>query len=178
NNPPCGAMRGFGAVQTCFAYESQMDRLAGALGISLVELRLRNAMHESDAVLPTGQHVPGPGPVGELLNRLPDLPDPSHHVTAAADLRRLPGGVSNTTHGEGLRRGVGYAVGFKNVGFSEGFDDYSTARVRLEITDDRPVAHVHTAAAEVGQGLVTVCAQIARTELRVEEVVVHPADTS
>ena len=52
-------------------------------------------------------------------------------ATAAVDLRRMPGGVSNTTHGEGVRRGVGYAVAYKNVGFSEGFDDYSTARVRL-----------------------------------------------
>ena len=178
NNPPCGAMRGFGAVQTCFAYESQMDRLADALGISPIELRLRNAMHEGDAVLPTGQHVRGPVPVAELLKRLQALPDPADQVTSPADVRRLPGGVSNTTHGEGLRRGVGYAVGFKNVGFSEGFDDYSTARVRLELADDRPVVNVHTAAAEVGQGLVTVCAQIARTELGVEEVVVHPSDTS
>jgi len=178
NNPPCGAMRGFGAVQTCFAYESQMDRLADALGISPIELRLRNAMHEGDAVLPTGQRVRGPVPVAGLLKRLQALPDPADQVTSPADLRRLPGGVSNTTHGEGLRRGVGYAVGFKNVGFSEGFDDYSTARVRLELADGRPVVNVHTAAAEVGQGLVTVCAQIARTELGVEEVVVHPSDTS
>ena len=44
-----------------------------------------------------------------------------------------PGGVANTTHGEGVRRGVGYAVAYKNVAFSEGFDDYSTARVRLEV---------------------------------------------
>ena len=178
NNPPCGAMRGFGAVQTCFAYESQMDRLADVLGISPIELRLRNAMHGGDAVLPTGQRVRGPVPVAELLKRLQALPDPADQVTSPADLRALPGGVSNTTHGEGLRRGVGYAVGFKNVGFSEGFDDYSTARVRLELADGRPVVNVHTAAAEVGQGLVTVCAQVARTELGVEEVVVHPSDTS
>src|SRR5262249_31904100 len=46
NNPPCGAMRGFGAVQACFAYESQMDRLAEACGLDPVELRVRNAMHE------------------------------------------------------------------------------------------------------------------------------------
>ena len=45
-----------------------------------------------------------------------------------------PGGVSNTTHGEGTRRGVGFAVGFKNIAFAEGFDDYSTARVRLSLT--------------------------------------------
>ena len=39
NNPPCGAMRGFGAVQACFAYESQMDKLAAALGLDPVEVR-------------------------------------------------------------------------------------------------------------------------------------------
>ncbi len=67
-------------------------------------------------------------------------------------MRALPGGLSNTTHGEGVVRGVGYAVGIKNVGFSEGFDDYSTARVRLEVIGGEPVATVHTAMAEVGQG--------------------------
>ena len=68
----------------------------------------------------------------------------------------MPGGVGNTTHGEGVVRGVGYAVGIKNACFSEGFDDYSTARVRLELAGGQPAAQVHTAAAEVGQGLVTV----------------------
>ena len=74
-------------------------------------------------------------------------------------------------------RGVGYAVGFKNVGFSEGFDDFSTARVRLSLAGGEPLVEVHTAAAEVGQGLVTVMGQIARTELGVENVLVLPADT-
>jgi CO/xanthine dehydrogenase Mo-binding subunit len=90
----------------------------------------------------------------------------------------LPGGVGNVTRGEGVRRGVGFAVGYKNVGYSEGFDDYSTARVRLSLAGGEPLAEVHTAAAEVGQGLVTVQAQIARTELGVENVVVLPADTA
>ena len=107
----------------------------------------------------------------------------ARHADAAAapaqrDIRELPGGVANTTDGEGVVRGVGYAVSFKNVGFSEGFDDYSTARVRLELDDDgEPIVEVHTAAAEVGQGVVTVQAQIARTELGVERVVVRNADT-
>ena len=57
------------------------------------------------------------------------------------------------------------AVGIKNVGFSEGFDDYSTARVRLEVVGGEAVARGHTAMAEVGQGGITVHAQIARTEL-------------
>ena len=65
-------------------------------------------------------------------------------------------------------------MAYKNVGFSEGFDDYSTARVRLEVIGGEPVATVHTAAAEVGQGLVTVEQQICRTELGVDRVVVAP----
>ncbi len=90
----------------------------------------------------------------------------------------MPGGVSNTTHGEGVVRGVGYAVGIKNVCFSEGFDDYSTARVRLQLVGGEPAATVHTAACEVGQGLVTIMQQIVRTELGVEQVTVLPMDTS
>ena len=174
NNPPCGAMRGFGSVQNCYAHEAQMDRLAAALGMDPVELRMRNAM-KTGSRLVTGQVVEGPAPVAELLERIRKMPLPA--AAGAFDLTRMPGGVSNTTHGEGVRRGVGFAVGFKNVGYSEAFDDYSTARIRLVVVDGRPRAEVHTAAAEVGQGLVTVQAQIAATELGVSDVVVLPADT-
>jgi xanthine dehydrogenase D subunit len=174
NNPPCGAMRGFGAVQACFAYESQMDRLAAALGLDPVELRARNALEPGDS-MPTGQIVEGPAPVAELLRRVRDRPPAPE---GGSDPRERPGGVANTTRGEGVRRGVGYGVGIKNVGFSEGFDDYSTARVRLEVVGGEPAAVVHTAAAEVGQGLVTVQAQIARTELGIDRVTVATADTS
>jgi xanthine dehydrogenase D subunit len=184
NNPPCGAMRGFGAVQAAFAYESQMDECARRLGMDPVEFRIRNAMSEG-SVMPTGQVVDSAAPVAELLRRVRDAPMPPTRPAGAPgqhaprpDLRELPGGVSNTTHGEGVVRGIGYAVGIKNVGFSEGFDDYSTARVRLEVVAGEPVVTVHTAAAEVGQGLVTVQAQIARTELGVDQVIVHPADTT
>ncbi|MGV9659271.1 xanthine dehydrogenase subunit D [Streptomyces koyangensis] len=180
NNPPCGAMRGFGAVQACFAYEAQMDKLAAALGMDPVELRQLNAM-EQGSVLPTGQSVDAPAPVAELLRRVKARPLPPERqwesAGGAPDVRALPGGLSNTTHGEGVVRGVGYAVGIKNVGFSEGFDDYSTARVRLQVAGGEPVAVVHTAMAEVGQGGITVHAQIARTELGVSQVTIHPADT-
>ncbi|GGR42442.1 xanthine dehydrogenase subunit D [Streptomyces netropsis] len=183
NNPPCGAMRGFGAVQACFAYEAQMDKLAAELGMDPVEFRRRNAMAQG-AVMPTGQVVDSPAPVAELLRRVKAMPLPPERQWLSAgspggsvDVRALPGGLSNTTHGEGVVRGVGYAVGIKNVGFSEGFDDYSTARVRLEVVAGQPVAVVHTAMAEVGQGGVTVHAQIARTELGVSQVSIQPADT-
>lgn len=170
NNPPCGAMRGFGAVQACFAYESQMDKLAAALGMDPAEARLRNAMREG-SVMPTGQVVDSAAPVAELIELVRSRPLPPAGGS-------LPGAVGRTTRGEGVRRGVGYGVSIKNVGFSEGFDDYSTARVRLFLVGGSLAAQVHTAAAEVGQGLVTVLEQIARTELGVSQVVVLPADTS
>ncbi|QYJ15870.1 putative xanthine dehydrogenase subunit D [Rubrobacter xylanophilus DSM 9941] len=176
NNPPCGAMRGFGAVQVCFAYEAQMDRLAKELGMDPVDLRIKNAIEPGDR-FPFGQEVPYPAPVAEILRRVKEMPLPEEKEVAGRDLRELPGGVSNVTHGEGVVRGVGYAVGFKNVGYSAGFDDYSTARVILSVEEGEPVAQVHTAACEVGQGVITVQAQIARTELGVERVRVLPADT-
>ena len=176
NNPPCGAMRGFGSVQAAFGYEAQMDKLAAALGMDQVELRCRNGM-SLGCEAPTGQIVDSPAPVAELLRRLQAMPLPAGRPAEGHDLRELPGGVSNTTHGEGVARGIGYAVAYKNVGFSEGFDDYSTARVRLQAIAGEPVATVHTAAAEVGQGLVTIEQQICRTELGVDQVLVSPKDT-
>jgi CO/xanthine dehydrogenase Mo-binding subunit len=181
NNPPCGAMRGFGSVQNCYAHEAQMDKLAATLGLDPVALRLRNAL-ESGGRMVTGQVIEGPVPVAELLRRVTAMPLPQaprgESRGEPVDLTSMPGGVSNTTHGESVRRGVGYAVGFKNVGYSEGFDDYSTARVRLSVVEGRPRVEVHTASAEVGQGLVTVQAQIAGTELGVSDVVVLNADTT
>jgi len=177
NNPPCGAMRGFGSVQAAFAYEAQMDKLAAELGMDPVELRCRNAVTEG-AQAPTGQVIDSPAPVEELLRRVQAMPlPPPRTADCEPDLRDLPGGVANTTHGEGVMRGIGYAVAYKNVGFSEGFDDYSTARVRLQTVAGEATVMVHTAAAEVGQGLVTVEQQIARTELGVRRVIVHPKDT-
>ncbi|GEL23169.1 carbon-monoxide dehydrogenase large subunit [Pseudonocardia sulfidoxydans NBRC 16205] len=175
NNPPCGAMRGFGCVQAAFAHEALMDELADRVGVDRVEIRALNGMRDGDLNI-TGQLIDSAAPVAELIRTVRDLPLPAS-PEGERDIRDLPGGASNTTHGEGVVRGIGYAVTYKNVGFSEGFDDYSTARVRLELTGGEPVATVHTAAAEVGQGLITVEQQICRTELGVDRVVVHPKNT-
>ena len=176
NNPPCGAMRGFGAVQTSFAAEAQMDKLAAALGMDPVELRLRNALRTHDQLL-TGQVITGVAPVEECIRACAALPMPPA-AEPDAELMTLPGGAGRTALPHNVRRGVGFAVGFKNLAFSEGFDDYSSARVRLELgADGEPVAVVHVATAEVGQGFVTLAQQIARAELGVDTVVLHPADT-
>ena len=177
NNPPCGAMRGFGSVQNCYAHEAQMDRLATALGMDPVELRIKNALETGDRAI-TGQAIDGPVPVAELLRRVRSFPLPLGEEGEGEGRELfLPGGVSNTTHGEGVKRGVGYAAGFKNIGYSEGFDDYSTARVRLFVHHGKPRVEVHTAAAEVGQGVALVQAQVAGSELGVTDVVVLNADT-
>jgi len=177
NNPPCGAMRGFGAVQTCFAAEAQMDKLAAALEMDPVELRLRNAMAPGDA-LPTGQKITGSMPVADVIRKAAAIPVPEAEELPR-DPIRLPGGAGNTTRGEGVRRGVGFAVGFKNIGYSEGFDDYTAARVRLFAdAGGELVAEVHCAAAEVGQGVTNVILQTARTELELENVMLAPGTTA
>jgi CO/xanthine dehydrogenase Mo-binding subunit len=173
NNPPCGAMRGFGAVQTCFAAEAQMDRLAQALDIDPIELRLLNAL-EPGGVLATGQVVTGSLPTREVIRRAAALPLPAAEELPREAVR-LPGGTGNTTRGEGVRRGVGFAVGFKNICYSEGFDDYCTARVVLA---EDGSAEVHCAAAEVGQGVSDVILQVARLELGTEEVTLAAGSTS
>jgi CO/xanthine dehydrogenase Mo-binding subunit len=173
NNPPCGAMRGFGAVQVCFAHEAQMDRLAEALDIGPVELRLLNALEPGDR-LPTGQQITGSLPVADVIRRAAALPVPEPEELPRDPLR-LPGGSGNTTRGEGVRRGVGFAVGFKNIGYSEGFDDYTAARVQLHVDGS---AEVHCAAAEVGQGVANIILQVARTELKTEDVTLAPHTTA
>jgi len=173
NNPPSGAMRGFGAVQVCFAAEAQMDRLAEELGIDPVELRLLNALEPGDT-LPTGQVLTGSLPVAEVIRTAAAIPLPEPEPLPR-DPIRLPGGAGNTTRGEGVRRGVGFAVGFKNICFSEGFDDYCSARVQLHADGS---AVVHCAGAEVGQGLGGVILQVACHELGTDDVELAASTTA
>ena len=168
NNPPSGAMRGFGANQVCFAYEAQMDRLADTLGMNPLDLRLRNALKPGDHLATTGQEITEPLPTAEVLRSVMAIPMPDEDST------RSPGGSGLTTPPSAVVRGVGYAVGIKNLAFSEGFDDYADARVELTAEG----ARVHTAASEVGQGMVTVLMQIARSVLTMEQVEVVWDDTA
>jgi CO/xanthine dehydrogenase Mo-binding subunit len=172
NNPPAGAMRGFGAVQTCFASESQMDLLAEKLGMDPLELRRKNALRAGDPMSTSGQIIEGSLPTLEVIDAVEaiPLPDPLDDD----DPRLLPGGTGLTSPRGSVVRGVGYAVGLKNLAFSEGFDDFSEARIVMTTAG----VEVHTAAMEVGQGLVTVCQQIARTVLGTDQVAVVWDDTS
>jgi CO/xanthine dehydrogenase Mo-binding subunit len=170
NNPSCGAMRGFGAVQVCFAHEAQMDKLAAACGLDPVELRLKNALASGDTIL-TGQTIEGTLPVAEVIRACAALPLPAD---AADDVLARPGGAGRTSDAADVTRGVGFAVGFKNLMYAEGYMDGSTARCHL--LDG--LATITCAAAEVGQGFVTLVQQIATTVLGVDDVLVAPADTA
>jgi len=176
NNPPCGAMRGFGAVQVCFGHEAQMDKLAAALKMDPVELRRLNALARGDRLV-TGQVLTGAVPVREVIDAAVALPLPPEPGPDGPMLAR-PGGAGATADAVHVQRGVGFALSFKNIAYSEGFDDYSSARVRLEAgADGEPTATVTVATAEVGQGFVTLAQQIVRDELGVRRVVLAPAST-
>ena len=173
NHLPCGAMRGFGVVQACYAHESQMDKLAAACGIDPIDLRLRNAMHTGDRLI-TGQIMDSVAPVEECIRETVALPFPDEPVGGAdGDPMRLPGGAGRTADAHNIVRGIGYGVSMKNLMYSEGFDDYSTARCRLA----DGVVHLKFATSEVGQGFVTLAGQIARSVLGVDDVELDSIDT-
>ncbi len=171
NNPSCGAMRGFGAVQTCYAHESQMDKLAAACAIDPLAIRRMNVIRTGDRCI-TGQVLDGTAPVEEILDMLAAAPLPLD-TRDTDEMMARPGGAGRTADTHHVKRGVGYALGWKNLMFSEGFDDFSTAS--CTVTDGH--VSIKSACAEVGQGFVTIAQQIARTVLGVDEITLEPADT-
>jgi CO/xanthine dehydrogenase Mo-binding subunit len=179
NHLPCGAMRGFGVVQACFAHESQMDKLATACGLDPVEVRRRNALVTGDSLI-TGQVIQNVAPVARCIEETSRLPLPSTPIGGGGesadglDPMRLPGGAGLTADHGDVRRGIGWGVAMKNLMYSEGFDDYSTARCQLA----DGVATLKFASSEVGQGFVTIAQQIARTVLGVDDVMLEPIDTA
>jgi xanthine dehydrogenase D subunit len=172
NNPPCGAMRGFGVVQACFAHEGQMDKIASAAGIDPVTVRLINAMKTGDTLI-TGQTVESVAPVERLIRETNEIPLPAPLPDDANELD-LPGGSGITSERQHIRRGIGWGVSIKNIMYSEGFDDYSTARCTLK---DGAVT-LKFATSEVGQGFVTLAPQIARSVLGVDNVECDTIDTN
>lgn len=171
NNPPCGAMRGFGVVQACFAHEGQMDKIAKAVGKSPVEVRLLNAMEKGDTLI-TGQAVESVAPVARCIRETDALPMPEP-LSHGSEIMEYPGGSGRTSELHNIKRGIGWGVSIKNLMYSEGFDD--SAEARCTLADG--VATIKFATAEVGQGFVVLAQQIARTVLGVDVVVLDRIDT-
>ncbi len=182
NNIPTCALRGFGAPQGIFLAEMQMNKLAAALGIDPVELRMRNILTEGETL---GVGTPPPGPLSI-----------DHVIRSAAGhagWRQTPNGWCRPdAHGRktkengagsqssAVRRGIGFAAGFKNVGFSFGFQENCWARIELYGRDDIERAVVYHAGADVGQGAHTVATQMTAEALGLpfDRVQLVAADTA
>jgi xanthine dehydrogenase molybdenum-binding subunit len=164
NNVPSGAFRGFGVPQSAFAIETQMDLLAEALGGNALAIRARNAF-EVGSVTATGQRLRESVGLIDTLARV------------AKELEKLARPVFEPIVEGRKRRAWGLACAYKNVGLGGGAPDSAGARV--EIRPDGRV-HVRAGAAEVGQGLVGVLAQIAAEELgaSLKQVEVLVGDTA
>ncbi len=155
NNVPSGAFRGFGGPQACFAAENQMNKLAEALGIDPVELRLKNVLRDGSIAV-----VGTPLPPGVTLDRvLAEGALQSGYWEHTEDgWRRLP--LQQPTDPT-RRRGVGVAMGFKNVGFSFGAPEENWATVELYGETEIERVVVREAGADVGQGAHTAFVQMA-----------------
>ena len=165
NNVPCGAFRGFGVTQSCFAVESNMDMLAEKLGLDAVEFRRMNAL-DVGSETSTGQVMRESVGLNECIDKV-------EHDMRSDDFR--------WTWDEGHRRFAwGMAVGYKNTGLGGGAPDKATAEVEAWQDPDKGLmAEVRISSAEMGQGLPAVLAACAAEELGIptEHVNVLLGDT-
>lgn len=163
NNAVTMAMRGFGATQPPVAYESHMDRLAQALGLDPVEFRLRNMISAGSETVVGNRMPPGTGMRETLIA-----------AAKAAGWREEGGHWIRPDIGRPAaphkRRGIGVAAALKNVCYSLGFDDRSSADVELALDDAGRIsrATLSIGATEVGQGVHTVLQQIAAAVLGID----------
>lgn len=177
NNIPNGAFRGFGGPQGSFASESQINKLAAALGIDAVELRLLNVAREGD-ILATNT----PQPKGVSLDKVIAA------CARAAGWQEHAGGWQRPAQGWGtasppaahIRRGIGFASAFKNVGFSFGFPERAWATIEIHGAGEIERVVVHQAGSDVGQGAHTAFKQMAAEAVGVplEKVELVVADTA
>lgn len=155
NNIPCGAFRGFGGPQGLFAAENQMNKLADALGLDPLEMRLLNTIREG-SVISVGTPLPAGVSMPEVFAACGR--ESFWAQNGGGQWQRQP---AEQPANLALRRGVGLAGGFKNVGYSFGFPENSWAIVELYGSAEIEEAVVKVAGAEVGQGAHTVFRQMA-----------------
>ena len=153
NNIPTGAFRGFGAPQACFAAEGLMNRLAEALNLDPVEIRLRNSVREGSFL-----SVGTPLPPGVTMPQVIEQAALESYWVHENGWRRQ---TVTQPDNPALKRGIGFACGFKNVGYSFGAPEQSWATVELYGDTHIEQAVVRHGGADVGQGAHTVMVQMA-----------------
>jgi xanthine dehydrogenase molybdenum-binding subunit len=148
NNPPCGAMRGFGVNQAAFAIEGAIDLLAAKVGIDGWEMRWRNALDVGDRFS-----------TGQILEK-------------AVGIKKTLAAVKDEYY-EARRHGgaVGIACGIKNTGIGNGAREWGKARLVVE--EDGTVS-LYNGYTEMGQGLLTVLTQFAAEVTELPASVFHP----
>jgi CO/xanthine dehydrogenase Mo-binding subunit/aerobic-type carbon monoxide dehydrogenase small subunit (CoxS/CutS family) len=178
---PCGAFRGFGSPQVLFAAESQMDRLAAQLGLDPAELRRRNLLRPGDATV-TGQVLRDSVGSVEVLDRALQAAEwgskPSL-APRAEDLRNTLPGTQDGPDAGARRAGRGLAVVYYGSGLGAGGKRLDRADAFVQLHEDASVS-VAVGTTEMGQGMLTVLAQIAAEDLGVlpTDVRLLPTDTS
>ncbi|HSM37747.1 MAG TPA: molybdopterin cofactor-binding domain-containing protein, partial [Candidatus Limnocylindrales bacterium] len=172
NTPPNGAFRGFGAPQTEFAAEMQVNRIAEALDVSPLELR-RSWAYQEDDVTPTGQVLRESVGALDVLEAAAEASGYERHrqQTREARLRRQDGAR--------LASGVGLALAWHGAGFTGSGEVRLASVASVEITDEGRI-RVLTASTEMGQGTKTIFPQLVAGTLGVDydEVEMAPQDTS
>ena len=160
NNIPSGAFRGFGGPQGAFAAETQMNKLAEALDMDPVELRVMNAARD-DTVMSTGSTLPKGVTFAEVVESGAEA---SAWNKIEEKWSRVENGkwpaveAKKETH---IKRGVGFAAGFKNIGFSFGFPERCWATIELHGDAEIEKVVLHHVGSDVGQGAHTVFKQMA-----------------
>jgi CO/xanthine dehydrogenase Mo-binding subunit len=170
NNIPTGAFRGFGGPQGLFAAESQMNKLAEILGIDPVEMRLRNVLQEG-SLLSVGTPLPKGVSIQQVVERCA-IDSGWVHNKIKGWHKPEPWAWGDIKEKQ-LVHGVGFACGYKNVGFSFGAPEQCTATIELIGDNKIDKAILYHAAAEVGQGVHTVMAQMVADALNVDIGIVN-----
>ncbi len=160
NNIPNGAFRGFGGPQGAFAAECQMNKLADALGIDPVELRMRNLLEEG-SLLSVGTPLPPGVSIKKVVARCAEAIGWSNE---GGSWHFKPAESDGTRY---TKRGVGIACAFKNVGFSFGAPEKCFATIELRGGDEIEEAILYHSGAEVGQGAHSAFAQMAADALNI-----------
>jgi CO/xanthine dehydrogenase Mo-binding subunit len=166
NTPPNGAFRGFGAPQTQFAAEMQVNRVADALGVSPLELRRQWVYREGDTTA-----------TGQVLRESVGGPDVLEAAARAADFERS---LRAPRDNDGrVAEGIGLALAWHGAGFTGSGEVHLASVVSLELTDAGRI-RILTASTEMGQGTKTIFPQLVADALGVEydEVEIAPQDTS